>query len=407
LKFKRIWIFILIIILAFGSWGCTQKENSNKDKQIIIYVDIKDTRSVNVLKSLIDGYKDKNSGVSVNIVSSLGGKAEEDLNKGSSSDIILTSRNNMINLTSKGYLSVMKNYYEENKIDERYYSIVNSYGRYNDKSYGMPMLVSSLEILYNLDAIKKMNLSEPKDINGLNNLMLNLNKNSTRIPVVINENKDINSELFSLIVNNTVDINKLDNNYDSGFEAYRNISGMKKSFDILKNMVTTGVLGMHTFEMGNESTISKFSKGDIPLIVVTSGYVNELKKGNIKLFENYSSFEAYRGIIPIISDVMICVSVSSKNGEEVNKFIKYIFSDDTQKKLVESGFVSGNKDINKANEGIGAAFASHLSKANENSIIYTDTIPNKLREAIESRLDLILSGKFSNNEWEELLKNIY
>lgn len=407
MKFKRIWIFILIIILAFGSWGCTQKENSNKDKQIIIYVDIKDTRSVNVLKSLIDGYKDKNSGVSVNIVSSLGGKAEEDLNKGSSSDIILTSRNNMINLTSKGYLSVMKNYYEENKIDERYYSIVNSYGRYNDKSYGMPMLVSSLEILYNLDAIKKMNLSEPKDINGLNNLMLNLNKNSTRIPVVINENKDINSELFSLIVNNTVDINKLDNNYDSGFEAYRNISGMKKSFDILKNMVTTGVLGMHTFEMGNESTISKFSKGDIPLIVVTSGYVNELKKGNIKLFENYSSFEAYRGIIPIISDVMICVSVSSKNGEEVNKFIKYIFSDDTQKKLVESGFVSGNKDINKANEGIGAAFASHLSKANENSIIYTDTIPNKLREAIESRLDLILSGKFSNNEWEELLKNIY
>lgn len=407
MKFKKVCNLVLIILLAFSLCGCTKKDNSNKNKQMNIYVDIKDKQSLNVIKNLIDEYKNKDPNVNVSIISSLGSKAEEDLGKATSLDIIFTTRSNMINLTNKGYLSDMKNSFENNTIDERYYSIINSYGRYNDKNYGIPILVSSLEILYNLDAIKKMNLNEPKDINGLNNMIISLNKNSTRIPVVINENKDINSELFSIIVNNTVDISKLDNNYDSGFEAYNNITEMKIPFDILKSMVNKGILGRYTFEMGNESTISKFNKGDIPLIVVTSGYVNELKNSSIKVFENYSSFEAYKGIIPIISDSMICVPVSSKNGEEVNKFIKYIFSDETQKKLGESGFVSANINVNKANEGIGSSFASHLNKANENSIIYTNTIPDKLREAIESRLDLILSGNFSNNEWTDILKKIY
>lgn len=407
MKFKKACNFILIILLAFNLFGCSQKENPNKNKQISIYVDIKDNQSLNVLKNLIDGYKNKNSGVNVSILNSLGSKVEEDLGKGTSPDIILTSRSNMINLTNKGYLSDMKSYYEDNKIDERYYTIINSYGRYNDKSYGIPMLVSSLEILYNLDAINKMGLNEPKDVNGLNNMIMSLKKNSTRVPVVINNNKDINSVLFSIIVNNTVNINKLDNNYDSGFEAYNNISDMKIPFQILNNIVNKGVVDRFSFEMGNESTISKFNKGDIPLIVVTSAYINEFKKSNIKVFDNYSSFDLYRGIIPIVSDSMICVPVRSKNGEEVDKFIKYIFSDDIQKKIAESGFVTGNKSVNKTNEGIGSIFALHLNKANENSIIYTDTIPDKLRDAVESKLDLILSGKSSNKEWEEILRSTY
>ena len=48
-----------------------------------------------------------------------------------------------------------------------------------------------------------------------------------------------------------------------------------------------------------------------------------------------------------------------------------------------------------------------LEKADESDIIYTDKLPEKLTDAIESKIDLILSGKFSNNEWEDILKSIY
>ena len=36
-----------------------------------------------------------------------------------------------------------------------------------------------------------------------------------------------------------------------------------------------------------------------------------------------------------------------------------------------------------------------------------DKLPEKLKDAMESKIDLILSGKFSDNEWGDILKSIY
>lgn len=402
LRLRKTCSIILIFIFVFSSWGCTKKDNSKDAKQINIYVDIKDSKSLSVLKNLLDGYKKENSGVNVSITSSLGNMIEENISS-TKPDVMFISRTDMIKLVSKGYLSEMKSYYEENKMDEKYYSIINSYGRLNDKNYGIPVVTSSLELLYNTDAIKKLNLNEPKDMASLRALIMSLNKSSIRIPVVINENKDINSELFSIIVNNTVDISKLNTEYDGGLEGYRNTE-MKIPFDILKTMVKENVLGRYTFDLGNESTINKFNKGDMPLMVITSGHTNDLSNSNIKCFEDYSK---YKGNIPVISEMLVSVPSGGKNGEEVSKLIKYIFSEEAQKKLNESGIITGNKKINASNKGIAKLFSTHLEKANESAIIYTDTIPKKLKDAMEMKIDLILSGKFSNNEWEDILNSIY
>ena len=403
MKYKKICSVILVLIFfSASSVGCTKKDSSKDAKQINIYVGIKDTKSLSDLKNLFDGYKKENAGIKMNITSSIGNIMEENIST-SIPDIMFISRNDMIKLVNKGLLSDIKSYNEENKIDERYFSIFNSYGRINDKSYGVPILTSTLEVLYNMDAINKLKLNEPKDSTSIRELIKNLNKGSVRIPVVINENKYINSELFSLLVNNTIDISKLDGEYDGGLEAYKNIQ-MNRPFDILKTMVKEDILGKYTFEIGNESTMNKFDKGDIPLIVATSAHINELKSSSIKCYDNYSK---YKEVIPVIAEALVCVPTGSKNSEEVSKLIKYMFSETAQKNIIQSGAVTGNKSLKDLNKGLAGIISAHLEKADESAIIYTDKLPEKLKDAMESKIDLILSGKFSNNEWEDILKSIY
>ena len=403
MKYKKICSIILVLIFfSASSVGCTKKDSSKDAKQINIYVGIKDTKSLSDLKNLFDGYKKENAGIKMNITSSIGNIMEENTST-SIPDIMFISRNDMIKLVNKGLLSDIKSYNEENKIDERYFSIFNSYGRINDKSYGVPILTSTLEVLYNMDAINKLKLNEPKDSASIRELIKNLNKGSVRIPVVINENKYINSELFSLLVNNTIDISKLDGEYDGGLEAYKNIQ-MNRPFDILKTMVKDDILGKYTFEIGNESTMNKFDKGDIPLIVATSAHINELKSSSIKCYDNHSK---YKEVIPVIAEALVCVPTGSKNSEEVSKLIKYMFSETAQKNIIQSGAVTGNKSLKDLNKGLAGIISAHLEKADESAIIYTDKLPEKLKDAMESKIDLILSGKFSNNEWEDILKSIY
>ena len=403
MKYKKICSVILVLIFfSASSVGCTKKDSSKDAKQINIYVGIKDTKSLSDLKNLFDGYKKENANIKMNITSSIGNIMEENTST-SIPDIMFISRNDMIKLVNKGLLSDIKSYNEENKIDERYFSIFNSYGRINDKSYGVPILTSTLEVLYNMDAINKLKLNEPKDSASIRELIKNLNKGSVRIPVVINENKYINSELFSLLVNNTIDISKLDGEYDGGLEAYKNIQ-MNRPFDILKTMVKDDILGKYTFEIGNESTMNKFDKGDIPLIVATSAHINELKSSSIKCYDNYSK---YKEVIPVIAEALVCVPTGSKNSEEVSKLIKYMFSETAQKNIIQSGAVTGNKSLKDLNKGLAGIISAHLEKADESAIIYTDKLPEKLKDAMESKIDLILSGKFSNNEWEDILKSIY
>lgn len=402
MKLKKFCSIILILIFILSTLACSKKESSKGAKQININVGIKDSKSLNVLKNLFDGYKKENAGINMNITSSTSVIIDENINT-NTPDIMFISRTDMIKLVNKGLLNDMKSYYEENKIDERYFNIISSYGRINDKNYGIPVITSSLEVLYNMDAINRLKLNEPKDSDSLKELIKSLNKSSIRIPVVINENKYVNSELFSLLVNNTVNINKLDTEYDGGMEAYKN-TDMKIPFDILKSMVKDNVLGKYTFELGNESTIDKFNKGDIPIIVAAPPNINELNNKSIKCYDNYSK---YKEVIPIIGEIMVCVSPGAKNSEEVSKLIKYIFSENAQKNLTQIGIVTGNKSLKASNKGLASILSNHLEKADESAIIYTDTLPEKLKDAMESKIDLILTGKFSNNEWEDILKSIY
>jgi ABC-type sugar transport system, periplasmic component len=407
-KRKMIIIFLLtILIINISACGNTNKETS-KEKQLNIYLDIKDKESLNIIKSVTEEYKKANSKVKVSLNNAIGGKIEEDVSKGSEADIVITSRNNMLKLSRKGLLSDMDNYYDENKINERYYNVVKAYGRYEDKYYGIDLIPYTMEILYNKSAFDKLNLKPPVAISDMRDVLKKLGEMSKRVPVVISEDLDINSGLFSIIVNNRVSMRKLESKYDSGANSYKTISEMQQAFDILNDLIKSGSINKNTFEIGNESTINKFEKGDVPLIICSSYYANNFKDDNIKSIGENMSDSSVKFNVPVISNSVISVPVNNKNGEEVGNFIKFVLNDDTQKKLAEQGFVTGNKKVNgDKQKGVKGVVIQHLSSSTEDSVAYVYNIPDKVKNNISSKIDEMLSGKESKKEWEEVIDESY
>lgn len=407
-KRKMIIIFLLTVLIINISGCSNTKKETSKEKQLNIYLDIKDKESLNIIKSVTEEYKKANPKVKISLNNAIGGKIEEDVSKGSEADIVITSRNNMLKLSRKGLLSDMDNYYDENKINERYYNVVKAYGRYEDKYYGIDLIPYTMEILYNKSAFDKLNLKPPVDISDMRDVLKKLGEMSKRVPVVISEDLDINSGLFSIIVNNRVNMRKLESKYDSGANSYKSVTEMQQAFDILNDLIKSGSINKNTFEIGNESTVNKFEKGDVPLIICSSYYINNFKDENIKSIGENMSDASVKFNVPVISNSVICVPVNNKNGEEVGNFIKFVLNDDTQKKLTEQGFVTGNKKVNgDKQKGIKGVVIQHLSSSTEDSVAYVYNIPDKVKNNISSKIDEMLSGKQSKKEWEEVVDESY
>jgi ABC-type glycerol-3-phosphate transport system substrate-binding protein len=401
-------VFLLLIILMISISACGAKKDTSKERQLNIYADIKDISSQNILKFITDNYKKSNNKIKININNSIGGNIEEDIGKSSDNDIIITSRNNMLKLSRKGLLSDMSSYFEENKINEDYYRVVNAYGRFNDKYYGIALIPYTIEILYNKSAIAKMNIKEPHTINDTREALKKLNDMSIRVPVLLPEDLDINSGLSSIIFNNKVSMRKLESKYDSGAASYKSLTEVQQGFDVIADLIKNGNINKDTFEVGNESSINKFLKGDISLIICSSYYADNFKDNNIRVAGDISEDSSSKLNMPVICDSIICVPVNNKNGEEVSNFIKNTFSEGTQKKLVEKGFVTGNK---KANNnivgGVKATVVKHLENSSEDSIIFAYNIPEKLKNSVSSKIDQMLSGKITKKEWEEAVDEVY
>lgn len=403
LKNKTI-TFLLMIILLFNLSACGKNtETLKKNRQINVYVGVKDKESLNIIKFLTDEYKKKNPKVKVNINNAIGEKVDENVSESSDIDIVIASRNDMLKLVRKGLLADMGNTYEQNKLTDKYYTSVKSYGRFNDRYYGIAVMPYTIEILCNKSAFDKLGLKIPNNIDEFNASLKTMNSTSMRVPVVLNEGMDINNTLFSIISSNTITMKKLENIYDSGPSAYKKLTEVQKSFDLLNDLVKNGSINKDTFEIGNESSLKKFDKGDIPVIIASSYYVNNLKSKNIKCFEYYSPNSKSQLKVPIMADAIMSVLISSKNTEETNEFIKFAFGKDAQKKLSDKGFVTGFKSSDISKDGIKKCVITHLENSTEDNIAFIYNVPESFKNNISSKVDSILSGKYTKNEWNEVV----
>lgn len=132
-------------------------------------------------------------------------------------------------------------------------------------------------------------------------------------------------------------------------------------------------------------------KGEIPVIVCSSNLLYEFKDmDDIKAVSDYSEIFKNSGTVPVFSDCILAVPITSKNEDEIDKFIKFAFSDDEQKKIFERGFLTGNIQADAQSKELYGTAAWHMSNANENSIALCGCLPENIMALISYKIDKIL-----------------
>ncbi|MBZ9688971.1 ABC transporter substrate-binding protein [Clostridium estertheticum] len=405
---KNIFSFIIVLIMVFTLSACKSNKSENQ-KKLNIFLDTTDKYSSNVIKFLIEDFKKANPNVEIKLNDVLGDKSDimESINLGTEIDVIFTNRNTLIELSKKGVLSDMKSVYEKVAISDRYYDIVGSYGRVGDKYYGIGVVPYSIELLYNKVNLEKLKISYPKNLEQWLEVLKQINGKGIKTPVVLTEEIDANGFLFSLIASKVVNIHDLEESYDSGEESYKKMKVMQEIFDKFNLLTKSSGIDKEPFESGNEQSIISFNNGDAPLLACISYYNSKLNGTNIGIIEDYDDNSNYGSNMPIIINSLVCLPINAKNGDNANAFIKYIYSDEVQGRLVQKGIISGNKIANNKISGMGKIMVQHMFKANDNSILIFSNLPDKIKNNVLLALKRIIAGGYNSKEWEEILKESY
>lgn len=403
--------FLVVLIMVFSLSACKsdKKEKSENQKKINIFMDTTDEHSSRVIKFLIDDFKKNNTDVEIKLNDVLGGKSNilETINIGTEIDLIFTNRNTIIELSKKGVLSDLEGTYKKETISERYYDIMCSYGRVGDKYYGIGVVPYSIELLYNKDYLKKLKISYPNNLEQWLKVLKQINGKGIKTPVVLNDDMDVNSFLFSLIASKAINIHELEENYDGGEECYKKMKDVQEIFNEFNSLAKGSGININSFELGIEQSINNFSNGDSPLLIGISYYNSKLTGSSIGIIEDYDNNSSYGSNVPIIINSLLATPVNAKNMDTANDFIKYIYSDEVQGRLVQSGIISGNKLSNNKITGTSKIMVQHMYKANDNSILILYNLPNKIKDSVILATRRILNGEFSSKEWDEILKECY
>ena len=408
---KNLCSVLIVLVMVFSLSACKsdKKEKGEKQKKLNIFLDTTDAYSSNVIKFLIDDFKKSNPDVEIKLNDVLGGKSDimETINLGTEIDVIFTNRNTLIELSKKGVLSDLQSAYEKGAISDRYYDIIGSYGRVGDKYYGIGVVPYSIELLYNKDYLEKLEISNPNNLEQWLNVLKKINAKGIKTPVVLTEDVDANGFLFSLISSKIINIHQIEECYDSGEECYNKLKEVQEIFNQFNSLTKNKGITKNSFELGNEQSINSFNNGDSPLLVSISYYNSKLNGSNIGIIGDYDNNSNYGSNVPIIINSLLSIPLNAKNGDNANAFIKYIYSDEVQARIVQKGIISGNKIANNKVSGIGKIMVEHMYKANDNSILILYNLPDKIKNNVFLAMRRILDGGYSSKEWEEILKECY
>lgn len=397
----------IVLIIVFSVSAC--KSDKQEPKKLNVFIDTTDKYSSNVIKSLIQDFKKTNPDVEIKLNDVLGSKSDimESINVGTEIDVLFTNRSNIIELSKKGVLSDLQDTLEKANISDNYYDIISSYGRVGDKYYGIGVVPYSVELLYNKANLKKLNIDNPQNLEQWLKALKKINSNGIKTPVVLTEDVDINGLLFSLIASKAVDIQSVEETYDVGLEGYKKLKVMQDIFSEFNLLTKNNGITADSFEMGNEQSIDSFNNGDAPLLACISYYNSKLNGTNIGIIGDYDNNSNYGSNIPIIINSLLCIPLNTKNGDTANAFVKYIYSNEVQTRIVQKGIISGNKIANNKVTGIGKIMVQHMSKANDNSILVLYNLPDKIKNGVLQAMKRILGGGYNSKEWEDILKENY
>lgn len=404
MAFKTSICIITIIVFISSITGCAKKTKASEEKKKInVYIDLKDKDNLEIIRSILDEYKKDNKDTELVLNNLLvDNKLEEDLIQGKI-DLLIISREKMISLSQKGLLSDMAPVHSNNKMDEKYYNIIGSCGRIGDKYFGLGLMPSSIEIIYNPEGLKKSNMEEPKDIKEALEAIKKLNASGTKIPVKLPEEIDIKQLPAAFVFTNVADMEKIQESYGSSKEGYSKLQ-LQPVFDAIHKLVKDGYLNGDTLEVATDSTIDRLINGDVPLIIADSSISKKIKDSKLQVVKEYNTADG-KIKTPVICSGLLCIPANTKNEEAVNGIIGFMFEEKMQEKLGDMGYITANKEVNnkKLTSGPNKDMAQHLEEADADSIFYLNNFPEEFKPNLESAVINILEGKYTGKEWEEII----
>lgn len=385
--------------------ACGKKEKS-ETKVIKAYVDVEDKFISDIIATAIDEYKKEKKDVQIDVTGSvLAGKVQQSIVKGDI-DIIMSSRKTMLQLSEKGVLSDLDDFYKEN-IEERYYKILGSYGLVGDKHYGMGFIPNSLNVFYNINSISKLGMKLPGNIMEVLPILSKMSDSQIKIPVQISSGDNFENTAASFVFCNTVNLSDLQKAYNKNKEEYKKVN-VQNFFDELSRILKDSKLTENSFEVSGENTIARINSSDIPLLIAYSSNASKIDNNSVGMIQNYD-INSKKGNVPVLVNCLLSKPVNTKNEDEVNSFMTFLFSDKFQEKLAKSGVITGNKKIDEKllTSDIGKNIIKLISASDMNSMYLLEYFPERFHSYIESAIKNIFAGKHSGKEWNDILESIY
>lgn len=408
-KRKQYLVILISFLFIFIFSGC-KKNSSNKsssNKKLNIYVDIKDEKTKEVFKIIIDEFEKENKNVELNIMNSMSkSKIDEDMAKSDNIDMVVINRNVMLELKEKGIISDVSSIYEKVNLNQKFYSAVCAYGKIGDKYFGIPVIPYSLEIIYNKESIKQFGINKLDNLNDTEMLFKRMKEKNLKIPVILNEELTPSLAVAGFVSNNTINVGELEKYYDVGKEKYNNITYMQNFFSELNNLVKASGIDDKFFEKKDTSAIKDVEKGSVPAAIAMSYVSKDLRDLPLNILSSYS-LSSVKVNPPIIVNAIICASANSKNQEDINKFLEFITEDSVQKKIADEGYITGNREANKNFQGYLQNIISHFENANENNVLFFYNLPEKMILPLNNEVEKVLGGSYSNDQWRKVIENTY
>lgn len=409
---KKILISILICSICFSFIGCSKgKKNKVEEKgglkEINICTNLEDRDNLYLINYIKNQYESINTKYRVNITNFTEFNEITAILNEKKVDLIFSDRNNMIQLADKGFVGELSLIIKEEKIKERYYEVLSNYGTHNNGIYGVGILPFSVEMLYNGNVADKMKLSYPKDINDIFSLFKQLNSKGMEVPVILPEDIEINEVLFSTIFSNIALENNIDEFYGSSDKYYKDSKDIQKVFQYINYLQKNNILNNKTFKRVSSDNLKEIQGKEYPLIIAAYNGKGLNKFEEIYKYELLDlSKNNFRNII--IVEPIVCVNTASVDKEEVRNFIKFIYTEDLQKKLSQQGFYIGNMELSKkVTEGTEKVFLEHIKYSNRRNMLINNSIPEEINKGIEKIITEILNGHYTGEEWKKVVKSTY
>ncbi|SHE51285.1 hypothetical protein [Clostridium fallax] len=402
--FKVIGCFSIILLISTNLLSCNKINNDNNKNLKII---LEDPKSIDndFINTIFEEYKKENENIKINIKNTKGLDETLEVIKKEDYDIILCGRQSMMELSRRGIIKNISELYKANKINERFYNIVCSYGKAYEEYFGLGLMPYSIEMLCKKEDI-------PFNIDGSikldeNNFKTLLSKNKGELPVIVPKELDFNLTTLTYLSNNLITYSDIENKFDESKENYLGINKMQNvfySFNLFLNILKENNV---TLVKEEDKNFEAFFNGDKKLIITCTAALGGLEsKEDIKTISNLFS-KNYHISPPVVVEHIVCSFTGTDNKSEVNKFLDYICRDEIYITLGKKGFLSGNMKGTHYTPGLINEMVWTIKAANENNIPFYLNLPKKIEEEIKVELKSISEGKYSGNEWQNIIERVY